>query len=88
MTFRAHLSLFALETRENPSVPGLDPYVVGGPAPTDPTAAAPGTDNTTDATALAQAAVIAGVTQAPATPAPAAPVAQPVDTTNLLYLTP
>ena len=36
MNFRARLSLFALETRENPSVPGLDPFGGEAPAPIDP----------------------------------------------------
>jgi hypothetical protein len=34
--FRARLSLFALEARENPSVPGADPYGGDAPPPVDP----------------------------------------------------
>ena len=61
MTFRARLSLLSLETRENPSVPGVDP--IGGyvPPPTDPL---PPTD---DPATLAEAAVIAGATPTPPT---------------------
>jgi hypothetical protein len=79
MTFRARLSLLSLETRENPSVPGIDPYGGEVPAPTGPVSPPPATDPV----ALAEAAVIAGVTIPPTTPP-----APPPDNTATLYLLP
>jgi hypothetical protein len=74
MAFRARLSLLALETRENPSVPGLDPIGGEAPPPVDPPAPPP-----SDPVLLAEAAVIAGVTIPPETP----PAPPPDNTANL-----
>jgi hypothetical protein len=79
MAFRARLSLTWLETRENPSVPGADPYAGNEIPSTDPVPPPP----STDPVLLAEAAVIAGVTIPPETPP-----APPPDTTYLLYQLP
>ncbi len=42
MNFRARLSLFALESRENPSVPVVPPVGGDAPPPTDPAVIAEG----------------------------------------------
>ena len=65
MSFRARLSLTALEARENPSVPTLDPFGGTAPPPTDPVTL---TAVPTDPAAVAEAAALAGVTFAPIPP--------------------
>jgi hypothetical protein len=60
MIFRARLSLLSLETRENPSVPGLDPIGGNAPPPVDPPAPPP-----SDPAEVAIAAAIAGATVPP-----------------------
>ena len=79
MAFRARLSLLALETRENPSVPGLDPIGGDTTVPLDPVPPPP----STDPVAMAEAAAIAGVTIPPTTPP-----APPPDNTATLYQLP
>lgn len=67
MTFRARLSLTALEARENPSVPTVDPFGGTAPPPADPsTVVLPPLPTPTDPAAVAEAAAIAGATLTPA----------------------
>ncbi len=76
MNFRARLSLFALESRENPS----------GPSAIDPTGGtAVVTTTTTDPTAVAVAAATAGAT---ATTTTTTTTATTVTATNTVYNTP
>jgi len=70
MTFRARLSLTALETRENPSVPTVDPVGGTAPPPTDPLPPPP----PTNPAAMAEAAAAAGAALPPPPPAPIDPL--------------
>ncbi|QJW93904.1 hypothetical protein FTUN_1418 [Frigoriglobus tundricola] len=78
MNFRARLSLFALETRENPSVPGIDPTGGTAPAPVTTTTTTTAT-TTTDPTSIALAAATAGAT---------VPTTNVLTATNSIYNTP
>lgn len=66
MTFRFRPALTPLESRENPSVPGIDPFGGAAPAPVDPTPPPTTTDPVILQTAID--AVIAGAGSAPTTP--------------------
>lgn len=73
---RARLSLFALEGRENPSVPGADPIGLPGPAPvTDPVVVQPAAPVLTTIITIG-----GGIAGGAADPAPAAP---PTPTSSL-----
>jgi hypothetical protein len=63
MNFRFRPELMSLETRENPSVPGVDPIGGDAPPPVDtPPAAAP-TDTTTPTTGSPLLTIIALTTE-------------------------
>ncbi|HEY1189616.1 MAG TPA: hypothetical protein VGE74_18360, partial [Gemmata sp.] len=63
--FRARLSLFALEQRENPSGPApIDPIGIPGPPPSDPL---PPSDPTPVIIGIATG-IVTGVTDPPVTP--------------------
>lgn len=64
---RARLSLFALEGRENPSIPGADPTGLPGPAPTtDPVVTQPAPVSTTIINI--GTVIVAGAGDTPTTP--------------------
>lgn len=79
MRFRP--SFTQLESRENPSVPALDPFGGTAPAPVDPPAAP------VDPVQVAIDAVIAGATATTTTP-PTTPTTDPLLIINSIYNVP
>lgn len=84
MTFRFRPALTPLESRENPSVPAIDPFLGSAPPPADPIPTPPPAES-----ALVQLmidAAIAGASGATTTP-PAAPT-DPLLANNSIYNVP